>query len=412
MFTSFIRPHWAVGHTVAVTGILFALSAQAAPAPSYESLLESLDRIPITIEAEALLDAANARARQARALPNPSISLESENIYGRSPYSNYDSAESTFSISQPLELWGQRGARIAAAQAEARVASLRRDQTQWTVAGSLALIYSEAEAASLQYELALEALELTEADANAVMLLIEEGREPSLRGIQANSDVEATRAAVDEARAHRDAAFARLTAAAMLPEPVTAIESSLLNRSPDVAFYSMDNPLTVQIAEAELNAASKSVNVERLRARPAVSASFGVRRFQEYRTEAFTFGINVSVPLFDRNKGAISAAQAEQRAAAARLTSAKVEAEANRSVAEARLDASITRIGAADNGVASAEEAYQLARAGFEAGRISQLELRSIRSALISARNTAVNARLARVRAEVELAGLEGRTPF
>ncbi|HBD37627.1 MAG TPA: transporter, partial [Cupriavidus sp.] len=124
----------------------------------------------------------------------------------------------------------------------------------WTVAGSLALIYSEAEAASLQYELAVEALELTEADANAVMLLIEEGREPSLRGIQANSEVESARAAVDEARANRDAAFARLTAAAMLVQPVTAIEPSLLNRSPDASFQAMGNPLTVQIAEAELEA--------------------------------------------------------------------------------------------------------------------------------------------------------------
>ncbi|AIX52702.1 MULTISPECIES: TolC family protein [Enterobacterales] len=412
MFTSFSRPQWAVGFAVAVTAVLFALPSRAEPAPPYEALIESLDRIPITVEAEALLDAANARAQQARALPNPSVSVETENVYGRGPFSGYDAAESTFSINQPLELWGQRGARIGAAQAEAKVAALRRDQTQWTVAGSLALIYSEAEAASLQYELAVEALELTEADANAVMLLIEEGREPSLRGIQANSEVESARAAVDEARANRDAAFARLTAVAMLVQPVTAIEPSLLNRSPDASFQAMGNPLTVQIAEAELEAASKSVSVERLRARPAVSASLGVRRFQEYDTEAFTFGINVSLPLFDRNKGAISAAHAEERAAAARLTTAKLQTQANRSAAQARLDASITRIRAADKGVASAEEAYQLARAGFDTGRISQLELRSIRSALISARNTAVNARLARVRAEVELAGLDGRAPF
>merc|ERR1711965_974724 len=396
MFTSFSRPQWAVGFAVAVTAVLFALPSRAEPAPPYEALIESLDRIPITVEAEALLDAANARAQQARALPNPSVSVETENVYGRGPFSGYDAAESTFSINQPLELWGQRGARIGAAQAEAKVAALRRDQTQWTVAGSLALIYSEAEAASLQYELAVEALELTEADANAVMLLIEEGREPSLRGIRAN----------------RDAAFARLTAAAMLVQPVTAIEPSLLNRSPDASFQAMGNRLTVQIAEAELEAASKSVSVERLRARPAVSASLGVRRFQEYDTAAFTFGINVSLPLFDRNKGAISAARAEERAAAARLTTAKLQTQANRSAAQARLDASITRIRAADKGVASAEEAYQLARAGFDAGRISQLELRSIRSALISARNTAVNARLARVRAEVELAGLDDRAPF
>lgn len=159
MFTSFSRPQWAVGFAVAVTAVLFALPSRAEPAPPYEALIESLDRIPITVEAEALLDAANARAQQARALPNPSVSVETENVYGRGPFSGYDAAESTFSINQPLELWGQRGARIGAAQAEAKVAALRRDQTQWTVAGSLALIYSEAEAASLQYELAVEALD-------------------------------------------------------------------------------------------------------------------------------------------------------------------------------------------------------------------------------------------------------------
>ena len=64
MFTSFSRPQWAVGFAVAVTAVLFALPARAEPAPPYESLIESLDRIPITVEAEALLDAANARAQQ------------------------------------------------------------------------------------------------------------------------------------------------------------------------------------------------------------------------------------------------------------------------------------------------------------------------------------------------------------
>lgn len=83
MFTSFSRPQWAVGFAVAVTAVLFALPSRAEPAPPYEALIESLDRIPITVEAEALLDAANARAQQARALPNPSISVGTENVYVR-----------------------------------------------------------------------------------------------------------------------------------------------------------------------------------------------------------------------------------------------------------------------------------------------------------------------------------------
>ena len=60
----------------------------------------------------------------------------------------------------------------------------------------------------------------------------------------------------------------------------------------------------------------------------------------------------------------------------------------------------------------AAEEAYRLSRIGFEAGRISQLELSSSRAALIAARNAAVDARLARARAEIDLARLQGRLPF
>jgi len=406
------QPLYAVGFAAVAAALVLAPPALADPAPSYETLTEHLDRTPATLEAEALLDAAKARAQQARAMPNPTISLETENAYGGSPFNRYDAADTTFSVSQPLELWGQRGARIDAAQAEANTAGLRRELSRWAVAGRLALIYAEAEAASMQYELADEALSLTQADASAVMALVQEGREAVFRGIQAASEVEAARALVDETRANRDAAFARLTAVAMLPRPVTSIETSLLDRTPNLSTREMRSPLAVQIAEAEVVAANQSVNVERLRARPDVTASLGVTRFEEYDTQALSFGISVSVPLFDRNTGAISAARAEQRAAEARLTSLKMEALADRSTAEARLNASITRTRAADNGVAAAEEAYRLARAGFDAGRISQLELRSIRSVLIVARNTAVDARLARVRAKVELASLDGRSPF
>lgn len=412
MFTPFGRPLWAAGFAVAVTAIPWALPAGAEPAPAYETLVEHLDRTPATLEAEALHDAARSRAQQARALPNPSVGLEAENIYGSRPFSRYEAAETTLSISQPLELWGQRDARIGAAQAEAVAAGLRREQSRWGVAGRLALIYAEAEAASLRHALAVEALSLTQADAGAVMRLIEQGREAALRGVQADSEVAAARAVADETRADRDAAFARLTAMAMLTRPVTSIQTSLLNRTPRSVTSDIRNPLPVQIAEAELDAASRLVTVERLRARPAVAASLGVRRFEEYDAEAFTLGVSVSIPLFDRNAGAIGAARAEQRAAEARLSSSRLEAQANRSAARARLDASISRTRAADNGVTAAEEAYRLARIGFDAGRISQLELRSVRAALVGARIAAVEARLARVRAEIELAGLDGRVPF
>ena len=238
------------------------------------------------------------------------------------------------------------------------------------------------------------------------------GREAALRAIQAESEVATAQALLDEARADRDVALSRLTALALLEEPATSIHTSLLDRQPGAATTASGDPLAIRVAQAEFDVADRLVTVERRRARPDVAASLGVTRFQDSRDEALSFGLSLSVPLFDRNQGGIRAAQAEQRAAAARLDASRLETVAARRAALARLDASDSRTRAADNGVAAAEEAYRLARTGFDAGRISQLELRSVRTALITTRNAAVEARLARVNAEIDLARLQGRAPF
>ncbi len=415
MFTQRVRPLVAVGFAVAALAFAspsMAIEPVAEPAPSYEDLIARLDALPSTLEAVAVYDAAAARAEQARALPNPSIAYDRENVYGTGPYSGVGNAETTLTINQPLELFGQRSARIQAARSEANVADLRREQARWLVAGRLALAYAQAEAGARRHDLATEALSLTEQDARGVAAMVEQGREAPLRDIQARSEVESARAAVDEASALRDAAFARLSAIALLDRPVQAIGASLLDRAPGTPQAGDADPLAVQVAQAELVTAGRLVTVERRRARPDVNASLGMRRYRDTDDEAFTVGIELTVPLFDRNRGGIRAAYAEERAAEARLVAQKQEAQAERLGAEAALAASNSRTRAADSGVVAAEEAYRLSRVGFEAGRISQLELRSTRAALIASRNAAVDARIARVLAEIDLARLEGRVPF
>lgn len=380
--------------------------------PTYEDLIARLDRLPTTREAVALSEAAAARAQQARALPNPSIAYDQENVYGTGPYSGTGNAETSLTIKQPLELFGQRSARIQAARSEANTADLRREQAHWQVAGRLALAYAQAEAGALRLDLAAQALSLTQRDARDVAALVEQGREPTLRSIQAQAEVAAAAAALDEAKALRDGAFARLSAIAMLEQPLQELGGSLLDREPGATHLDTAQPLAVRIAAAERDTAVQRVAVERRRALPDVSASLGMRRFRETRDEAFTVGVELAVPLFDRNRGGVRAAHAEQRAAEARLDAQKLDARAERLSAEAALAASNSRARAADMGVVAAEEAYRLARIGFNAGRLSQLELRSTRAALIAAHHTAIDSRLARVVAEAELARLEGRAPF
>ncbi len=408
----FCRSRLAIGCAVVALATVAIGPAWADPVPSYEELLERIGLTPGALEAEALVDAAEARVRQAGVRPNPELSLEAENAFGSGPFSGYDNAETTLSVSQDLELWGRRGARVGVAQAEGRTSLLRRDLATLDAAGRLALAYAEAEAAERRLQLAQEALDLTMADARALMILVEEGREPLFRGIQAQSQAAAARAALDEAQAERDAAFARLTAVAMLPNPVTSIGASLLDREPPAVVPTSSTSPEVRVAQAERDAAESRIEVERVRARPDVRVSVGVRRYEAEDATALTFGVSMPLPLFDRNRGNYDAAQAEFRAADARVMAATQTAQADLAGAEARLRSANSRVWATDGGVTAAEEAYRLSQIGFEAGRISQLELSSSRAALIAARNAAVDARLARVRAEVDLARLQGRFPF
>ncbi|MCW0375017.1 TolC family protein [Xanthomonas sacchari] len=413
MSTPTRRPPRAAGRVVAVLlGLAPAALAMAQTAPSYDSLLQCLDQLPGSRVGAALTEAADARAEQARALPNPSLSWSTENAWGSGTYAGTDRAETSLTLSQPLELWGQRGARLRAARADADAAALRGTQSRSEAAGEVASAYALAESALRRYALAEEALGLIRDDAAAVEAMVAQGREPRLRAVQARSEVADATAALDEAQAFRDAALARLAAIALLEMPVQSLDGSLLDRMPPSPRATEAAALPVRIAAAEAEAADRQVEVERKRALPELSLTGAQTRFREDRAHAYTLGLSLSVPLFDRNRGGIRAASAERRAAEARLERQRRTSAADRVSALATLKAAGSRTRAADDGVAAAQEAYRLARIGVDAGRITQLELRSTRAALIAARGIAVDARLARVAAEIELARLEGRAPF
>lgn len=127
---------------------------------------------------------------------------------------------------------------------------------------------------------------------------------------------------------------------------------------------------------------------------------------------AMVAGISAPFPLFDRNRGNISAAQAELNAAEARLDAARLEAETGGLAAAARADAAGSRLTAARDGERTAEEAYRLTRIGYEGGKLDLVELLNARRALADARAQTVDAAVERLSAQAALARLLGVAPF
>lgn len=391
-------------------------SAAADPAPPYAELLrQAQTSAPRLAESRAEIAKAAGLARQAGERLNPTVGVEIENFSGSGPYKGSNLAEATASIEQTLELGGKRQARVSAGRAEVEAAKLRATQAGAQFAFDLAKAYAGAEGAERRVQLSTEALSLAEDDARVASALVEAGREADLRRVQALAGVQAARADLDEARAVRATAFGALTALAGAQSPITSIPDGLLAQADRSASLAAPDPLaspTYLAAQADREAAARRIRVEQTRATPDLSVSVGIRKFQEDDSAAMVAGLSAPFPLFDRNRGNISAAQAELSAAEARLEAARLDAQAEAMAGVVRLRATDSRLIAAREGERTAEEAYRLTRIGYEGGKLTLVELLNARRALVDARAQTLDAALERLSAQAALARLQSRAPF
>lgn len=407
-------------HTAVVVCLVYVPfhggEASAAPSPPFIELLgQAQSSAPRLRESAALVDAASGRAKQAQAWPNPALGVEVENFAGSGPYRGSTQTQTTLSVSEPLELGGQRSSRVLAGRAELASARAHLERQRADFNFDLTLAYAAAEAGQSRAALLAEDLDRTQEDVRRTRALVDAGKEGELRAVQAEAAAAGARADLESARADAMQSLLRLSSLAGVSEPFTSVPASLLSGGPDAPAITNEIPIaapTVIAARAELDLAERRVQVERKRALPVLSLSVGARRFAGEDATALVGGVSFSLPLFDRNRGAIAAARAERIAADARLAGAEGDLAAEWRSALAQATAGSARTAAAEQGQAAAAEGYRLARIGYESGRTSLLELLSTRRALIDAQLRVIEARLARVRANASLTRLSGQNPL
>nr|WP_315595037.1 TolC family protein [uncultured Cupriavidus sp.] len=394
--------------------LLAGVSSRAAEAPPYTVLLQqSMAMAPAMAAQAANVRAAGADAAQARAWLNPRIDTVIENL-GAPDSGGQSQRQNTYSITQPFEIGGKRGARIEVGERNFAAAQARERQAQVTYAAELAVAYATAEAMLGRKTLATENLARANEELSAARALVSSGKEASLRGAQAQASVSAAQAA--EAAATNDAtqALARLSAMSGAIESYTAVTSSLLTTQPTIpnAPTALEDSPSVRAAEADRNALDAQVNVERKRWIPDVGISAGVRRYGWTNASGYVVGVTASIPLFDQNRNGINAAVERVAAAQARLDSIRLEANAARQSAVSQVATTEKQLAAASEGEQAAAEAYRMGRIGYESGKTPLMELLVVRRALVDARQLTIDARLARVRALAALAQADGRLAF
>ena len=129
----------------ALIASLLPLHAHAEPGDGALTLGRALSRAlaanPRLTAAERDIGIATGRRIQAGAIPNPELSAELDDSFGSGRYRGTRSTETTLQLSQVVELWGKRDARIAAGGAEVDAATWQRRATRLEVLSETAIAF-------------------------------------------------------------------------------------------------------------------------------------------------------------------------------------------------------------------------------------------------------------------------------
>ena len=400
-----ITDHRPASMRVLVLCAVSVMSAVAAGETAVLTLEQALARASsegsATLIAVSERERAAARARQARAWENPTLSVEVENVLGRGPYRDFDAAESTVSLSQPLPLGGGRGARVRAAQSDEHAATAALALAALELRRDVAIAYAEAIAADRLAGIARERAALGAQTRAAVERRHAAGLESDLQ--RARVEVETAGMQAD-ARRRAAAALAqrRALAAHWREATVTAaLDEAWFDAAPATAFdvasdVAPTHPRLV-VARARVEQARAEIEAARRAPFSGLEATVGTRRSEDAPSSdrAWLLGLSMPLPLWDRNEGGVAEARAALQAAEFDLERAARDLVAEREAALAERDAATLEVDALRlSGLPSSKSFAHLAAQGYEAGRLSLIERLDAERALVQTHELLVAARL------------------
>lgn len=355
--------------------------------------------------ADAQVEAARGRQKQAGAGINPELSYSVENFSGNGALRGMNSAESTIGLSQQIELGGKRQARRDTAGREADAVAVRSRITRADLDLAVRNRFAELSAAEERLDLARTSAERANKLASVAQSLVDAGREPPLRLLRAQAQSA-------EAQAQLNIAFADLGAAqralaALWGGSLDFIDATgpwEFQRENEQLDTAPTETLDYRVAEAEHEVAEAALRLQKANAWLDVTVNAGYRRFEATGENAWVAGVSVPIPIQNMNGGAIAAARANDRASELQLNVALIDAVRKLNDARASFDAADARATALETqAIRQAEEALNLAQIGYEAGRFQLIDVLDAEDAFASILNASIEARLARATAAAAL---------
>lgn len=339
------------------------------------------------------IKAKEAQVLQSGLIPNPGISITMENFGGSKALTGFQGSETTFELSQMIELGGKRAKRQKAA-------SLDTDLARWDFESKKADIFLEVtksfvDTLTAQEQLALkeEMVRLAEDIYNVISIRVSSGKVSPVEETKAGVALSVARAEKEKTRHELEAARKRLSALwgekapsfakaegkldAFMPAPSYEDIEKLVMQNPDIARWSQE--------KEQKNAVLK---VEESKKIQDPTVSLGTRYLNENNNNAFVFGVSIPLPLFNRNQGGVLEArqrldQAEQKQNNATLRILAALAEAYQLLAGSYTEAEALK----KEILPGALSAFEATKEGYLQGKFNYLDVLDAQRTFFDAKN-------------------------
>ncbi|WP_374582351.1 TolC family protein [Pseudoduganella sp.] len=372
-----------------------------------DALLKARQGNPELKALELEAGAVDAAGRQAALLPNPSLEYVRE---GRAS----EGGASTVQLAIPLELGGKRAARMEAARIGSRAAALELAAGRARIEADVAAAFHAAYLAQEHVALAAQVSESGRRSSDAAARRVQAGKV---------SPVEEARARVAEANwriegvaAQKELEEARSQLASLLGSEVREIGPLAAPGAPEASALQLEALLdaapAIGRAAVEVEAGNAALKLERAQRVPDVSLIVGTKREgpERERVRQNIVGISMPLPLFNRNQGAILAAERRADKARAELEATRLRVRAEVQQAHARMQAALQQERLVREDVLpGARYAAEAALKGFEAGKFNYVEVLDAQRTLVQAQAQHLRVLSDFYRAKADLSRLVGK---
>lgn len=367
------------------TGGAHGQSSLAPEEPTGEITLNRAQALALAYNAELMsfargFGASEAAVVQAGVLPNPVLGAASENLGNNRLKENGDQANA-LQLGQLIELGGKRAKRVKFAETGRDLAAWDYQAKRADVILRVSVAFIDVLIGQQRQSLAEESLALARLFADSVSKRVAAGKASPVEETKARLSLFSVEVELEQAK--RELAAARQRLSSLWNNPVPRFETAVGDLERIVALPSREQLFSRARANpdvarwgAEIAQRDAAVDAAKAKGMPDLTLTGGVARFSQFNDTAYTIGISIPLPLFDRNRGGILEATRlldktvdQKRAAESRayteITNAEQRLAANRVQIET-LRASI---------LPGAQSAFDATRKGYELGKFGFIDV-------------------------------------